>query len=149
MVPCLGTHLPSILHSPLGRVQRAVPSKYSWHLLTYTEAESDLASTPHRVPLLPRRKWKWEFLLEMPMRLQKLVEVGCFGFVFSFWGVGWEVGRVLLRTSELSKPLSSNDIKESSPFPNSSCYSRRLKELVKWLYQFLFSVCLAYTGMLP
>lgn len=66
----------------------------------------------------------------MPMRLQKLVEVGCFGFGFSFGGgVGWEVGRVLLRTWELSKPLSSSYIKESSPFPQSSCYSRRRREL--------------------
>lgn len=43
--------------------------------------------------------------------------------------MGWEVGRVLLRTWELSKPLSSSYIKESSPFPQSSCYSRRRREL--------------------
>lgn len=77
----------------------------------YQEAESDLPSTSQAgsTHSITRRNLRWEFLLEMLRRLYKLVEVGNFCFFFFFSGEEREE-RVLWKTSELSKPLSSDCI---------------------------------------
>lgn len=77
----------------------------------YQAAESDLPSTSQAgsTHSITRRNLRWEFLLEMLRRLYKLVEVGNFCFFFFFSGEEREE-RVLWKTSELSKPLSSDCI---------------------------------------
>ena len=85
----------------------------------------------------------------MLMRLYKLVEVaflGCF-FFFFFFLRGKREERVLWRTSELSKPLSSvelrlqTSIKECSLIPTELMLRHEAKRLNLFFTFLIFSIC--------
>lgn len=134
MVPCLNTYAPSVPHSSLGHTQRATCfKKYSWHLLTWTRGGEWLVQ--HSRP--GTHSTKKEFKVRISVRnAGEITEISWGGVVLflllflSFFG-GWGRWSSSVEDLRAFKSHWAPSLKERNalPFPQSSCYLRRLKAL--------------------